>query len=194
MCVHLPRERAEAQADHPIADGDVRYVRPHTDDAAGHLPAQISFLHEAERTEHIPEVEPGSLDGNTNFPRFERPCGQLRHAGFVEHTRRVRRQYPIRVIRQLQALRAVACPDQPGDPAASLTVGDVVFGVGIHQVVGEIGRGRRMGRVQVDHPRLQVNRLAGHRLAEAPKRCPGKRSGSLPLQHLRAPCDEPHAL
>ena len=52
---------------------------------------------------------------------------------------------------------------------------------------------RRLG-VEVEHPQLELGRLARHHPAEAPQRGTGQLPGALAFQHLRTPGDEPQAL
>ena len=190
----MRREGAEPQSDHGVADRDGRHLRACLEDAAAHLSAQQPLLDEAERPEHVPEVEPRRLDRDANLPGLQRTRRQRLDMGSVEHAGRVRSQHPVRLLRQGQALRPGAGPNQAGHLAASRSIGDVVLGIGIEEFLDQIGCGRRLAWVQIDHPRLEMSRFTGRGLAETPQRCAGKFPAALPLQHLCASRDQPDAM
>ena len=73
-------------------------------------------------------------------------------------------------------------------------MGDVGLGIGIEKLVHEVGRGRRIGRVEVEHPRLQLGRLPRRHLAQPPERGTGQLAAAFTLQHLGAARHEPETL
>ena len=84
--------------------------------------------------------------------------------------------------------------DQPCRSSASRAVGDMVFRVGIQQVVHEVRQLYSRARIQIDHSRLEVGRFKSHDLAHAPQNCAGKLARAFAFQYLRPARDEPHAV
>ena len=93
-----------------------------------------------------------------------------------------------------QALGHVLGPDQPGDLAEPQPVGDMGFGVGMQQFLDQVGKRRGRRRVQVDHPGLEVGRLAPHHLAEPPQHGARELALVLLFENLPAPGQEPQPL
>ena len=191
---HFRRERAEPQSDHGVADRHGRNLGTHRHHVAAQLPAKIPFLDEAERTEHVPEVEPGGIDRDADFPGLQGTRRQRHDVRFLENASRIRGQRPLRSFRQGQPLHPRSRPDQTRHAPASRAVCDVVLGVGIQQLIEDVGHGGRPAGVQIDHPRLEVRRFPRHRLAKTPQRGAGKLASALPFQDLRAARHEPYAL
>ena len=107
---------------------------------------------------------------------------------------RVGFQEPASFVGQCQPLACGARPNQAGRLPDSQAIGDVRFGVGIHEFVDQAGQRQRVRGVQVEHPGVQVRRFASQHLAEAPQRGAGEFTLVLAFQHLRAAGDEPDAL
>ena len=85
---------------------------------------------------------------------------------------RVSRQHPAhfsRGIGQIRATRPNPGPSQSGRLAQSHAVGDLGLRVGIEQLIGQIRQRHRTVGIQIDHPRVEVRRFAGHHLPESPE-------------------------
>ena len=190
---HRP-ERAESHPDDVVAHRDPGHLRPDLDDAATHLPAQQPLLDEPQRTEHVPEVEPGRAHGDADFPGLQGTGRKRLHVRPIEHPARIRSQHPVGFLRQRQPLGFGLRADQARYLPAPEAVDDVILGVGIEEFVHEVGFRRHLSRIQIDHPGLQVRRFPGHALAEAPQGRAGQFPSALTLQHLRSTGHEPDAL
>ena len=161
---------------------------------AAQLPAQISLFNEAERTEHVPEVDPGSLDRDTNLHRLEGSRRKRLDLRFVKYSALVWGQYPVRIVRQGQSLGRGVGSYQTRNSSTPGAVGDVIFRVWVQQFIHKVGRLSRCTGVKVNHSRLQMGSFQGHYLAHAPEDRAGKLTRALALQYLRPARDEPYAL
>ena len=102
---------------------------------AAQLPAQVSFLDEAERTEHVPEVKAGGLDRDQNFPWLQGARRQELDLRLFEYAVAVRGQHPVWPFGEGQSLPSRGGSDEPRGATAALAVCDVVFFVWIQQFV-----------------------------------------------------------
>ena len=196
----LRPEGAERESRHEIAHRDGGHVRTRLQDPAAELPAEQPLVDEADRAEHVPEVEARRLDRHAHVSRPDGAYRQRSHPHVLERPARVGLQQPAGVVGRREPVGAVPVPDQAGGLAASEAVRNVGLRIGVHQLVDEVGercvlsRLSRPPRLQVDHPRLEVDRLPGHDLADAPQGRAGELPAALLLHHLTAAGDEPHAL
>ena len=189
----LGSERAERHAHDAVARRDARDAGARFE----HPPAELSaqgILDQADRDEHVPEVQPDGLDRDANLLRFKRDRRQGLNLNRVERAPRVGRERPGRVVRRRKTHHALAGPDQPGGLTAAEPVGDVVLRIRIQQFVDEISQRRPVTWVEVDHPRLQMRSLPHHHLAQTPERGARQFAAGLLLQHLRPTGYEPHAV
>ena len=191
---HPRPEGAESHPDHAVAHRDPGHLGSHLDDVAAHLPAQQPLLDEPQRTEHVPEVEPGRPHRDADLPGLQGSRRQRLHVRPIEHSALIRSQHPVGVLRQRQPFRLRLRPNQASDPPPPVPVDDMVLGVGVQELVREVGFGRHLRGIQVDHPRPQMRRFTGHALAEAPEDRTRQLATALTLQHLRAAGHKPDAL
>ena len=191
---HLLREGAEAEAHDVVAYGHGGDLGADGHRVAAQLAAQVPLLDEAERAEHVPEVEPRRLHRDAHLPRLQGARGQRFDLRLVEHAGAIGRQHPLGLVGQLEPLGRGAGPHEARRQTPAAAVGDVVLLVGVQQLIDEAGQGRGFRGVQIEHPRLQMGRLEGHDLAQAPERRAGDLPAPLPLHHLRPARQEPDAL
>ena len=184
-------QRAEREADHAVSHGDAGHVGTGLEDPAAHLFAEEPSLDQPHRPEHVEEVQPTGLDRDPDFAGRERTRRPGDDPQFLERPALVRGEVPVRFLRQGQALRAAPGADQPGRQPAIPPVRDIGLRVGEEQLFRDLGGRRRRGRVEIQHPGLQVARFPGDHPAESPERCARELSRPLPFEDLGAARDEP---
>ena len=64
---HFGSEGAEPQSDNAVANGNGCDFGTSAGDVSAQFPSQVSLFNEAERAEHVPEVESCSFDRDTNL-------------------------------------------------------------------------------------------------------------------------------
>ena len=192
---HLRPERAEGEAGHAVAHrATVATSGAGFDDPAAEFLAEQALLDQAHGAEDVQEVEPAGFDRDAHLPRLQGTRRQRLHPQRLDRAALVRRQHPVRLLRQGKTVRAGTRPNQPGRLAPPPAMRDVVLRIREQQLVCEDGIRLGCLGVEIEHPRLQLGRLPRHHPAQAPERGAGQLPGPLPLQHLRAPGDEPEAL
>ena len=189
----LRAEILERHADDAIAYGNAGDALADLQHPAAELAAH-EVVDEADGDEHVAEVEPEGLDRRANLAGLKQLRRLVDHLNGVEGATGIGLQHPAGLLRQRQPVRDRRSAHQPGALAAAEAVGDVGLGVGIEKLVHEFGRARRIGGVEIEHPRLELGRLPRRHLAQAPERGAGQLAAALALQHLGAARHEPEPL